>query len=163
MKQTRLPTLPAVILAMGAWFTLQFLMGCSKDMEAPPRSYADMKQQAVTAISDVGGVEILGQEATSILTNSQVGSTSMITTLNSGTNCPAITKLDSLLNPNGIDSWVVMNQEKLRALPAHVVVRFGSHAYYQYVWIFDPAHVPLEKIERVEHLGGAVYLSEDNL
>jgi hypothetical protein len=42
------------------------------------------------------------------------------------------------------------------------VIRFGSHAHYEYVWIFDPAHVPLGKIEGVEHLGGAVYLSEKN-
>jgi hypothetical protein len=82
------------------------------------------------------------------------------TTSNSGTNCPAITKLDSLLSPPfGNYPWVVVDQKNL---PAHVVVCFGSHAHYAYVWIFDPAHVPLEKIEEVEHLGGAMYLSEIN-
>ena len=141
------------IFAMVAWMALQFLVGCSEDRS---RSNGDMKQQAETAIRGAGGVDALEKEAKFILSNFQVGSDWQ-------TNCPAITKLDSLLNPQDTDSWLRADQEMLRALPAHVVVRFGSHAHYAYVWIFDPAHVPLEKIEGVEHLGGAVYLSEKNL
>ncbi len=70
-----------------------------------------------------------------------------------------ITKLHSLLSPDGHYPWVVTDQ---KSLPAHVVIRFGSHAHYAYVWIFDAAHVPLEKIEGVEHLSGAVSYSETN-
>jgi hypothetical protein len=154
MKRIRLPIMHAVVLAMVAWITLQFLVGCSENRS---RSNGDMKQQAETAIRDAGGVGALEQEAKISLSNFQLGS-------DWKTNCPAITKLDSLLNPQrGTDSWVRRDQEYLPNLPAHVVIRFGSHAHYEYVWIFDPAHVPLGKIDGGEHLGGAVYLSEKNL
>jgi hypothetical protein len=153
MKQICLPILHAVILALVAGIASQFLAGCYKERS---RSKDDMRQQAETAIRDAGGADALAKEAKFVLNNSQVGS-------DWETNCPAITKLDSLLNPPVTDSWLRADQEMLRDLPAHVVVRFGSHAYYEYVWIFDPAHVPLEKIEGVEHLNGAMYLSERNL
>jgi hypothetical protein len=142
-----------IFLPIFAWITLQFLVGCSENRS---RSPDDMKQQAETAIKDMGGTDALEKEAKVILSNFQVGS-------DWKTNCPAITKLDFLLNPQrGTDSWVRRDQEYLPNLPAHVVIRFGSHAHYAYVWIFDPAHVPLGKIAGVEHLGGAVYFSEKN-
>jgi len=141
----------AVILAMVAWMAFPFLVGCSEDRS---RSNDDMKRQAKTAIRDAGGVDVLEKEAKFILSNSQVGSDWQ-------TKCPAITNLHSLLSPNDYP-WVVTDQNYLANLPAHVVIRFGSHVRYAYVWIFDPAHVPLEKIDGVEHLGGAVYLSEKN-
>lgn len=151
MKLIRLPTICTVVVTS---MFLQFLVGCS---ENPSRANGDMKQQAETAIRDAGGTDALEKEAKFILSNFQVGS-------DWKTNCPAITKLDSLLNPRrGPDSWVRRDQEYLPNLPAHVVIRFGSHAHYEYVWIFDPANVPLGKIEGVEHLGGAVYLSQKNL
>jgi len=155
MKRIRLPIMHAVVLAMVAWMAFQFLVGCSE--ERTP-SYAAMKQQAKAAIRDAGGGDALEIEAKFILSNFQVGSY-WINTSDSGTNWPAITKLTFLLSPSKADSWVVKDQKNL---PAHVVVRFGSHAKYAYVWIFDPAHVPLAKIKGAEHLSGAVYLSERN-
>jgi hypothetical protein len=152
MKRIHLFIMHAVILAMVAWAALQFIVGCS---EGRSRSNGDMKQQAETAIRDAGGGDALGKEAKLILSDFQVGSDWQ-------TNCPAITKLHSLLSPDGHYPWVVKDQEYLANLPAHVVIRFGSHAHYEYVWIFDPAHVPVGKIEGVEHLGGAVYLSKKN-
>jgi hypothetical protein len=153
MKRIRLPIMHAVILGMLAWIAFQFLVGFSNERL---QSKDDMKQQAETAIRDSGGADALEKEAKFVLSNFQVGS-------DWETNCPAITKLYSILSPNGHYPWLVTDQEIQKNLPAHVVVRFGSHDYYEYVWIFDPAHVPLEKIEGVEHLGGAVYLSEKNL
>jgi len=142
------------ILAMVALIALQFLVGCSEDR---PLSHSDLKQQAEAAIKDAGGADALEKEAKFVLSNFQEGA-------DWETNCPAVTKLDSLLNPSkGRDSWLRADQEMLHSLPAHVVVRFGSHSHYAYVWIFDPAHVPLGKIEEVEHLDGVVYLSEQNL
>jgi hypothetical protein len=142
------------ILAMVALIAFMFLVGCSDG--GRPLLHSDLKQQAEAAIRDAGGVDALAKEAKFVLSNVQGGA-------DWETNCPAVTKLDSILTPDKRDSWLRADQEMLRALPAHVVVRFGSHAHYAYVWIFDPAHVPLEKIEGVEHLGGAVYLSENNL
>ena len=158
MKQIRLTIMHVVALAMVAWINLQFLVGCSENRS---RANGDMRQQAETAIRDAGGTVVLEKEAKFILSNVQVGS-DWKTASNSGSNCPAITKLHSLLSPNGHYPWVVTDQEYLPNLPAHVVIRFGSHAHYEYVWIFDPAHVPPGKIEGVGHLGGAVYLSEKN-
>ncbi len=149
MKRIRLPIMRAVILSMVAWIAVQFLVGCSEDRS---RSNGDMKLQAETAIREAGAVDVLEKEAKFILSNSQVGSDWQ-------TKCPAIANLHSLLSPVGHYPWVVTDQKNL---PAHVVIRFGSHARYAYVWIFDPAHVSLEKIDGVEHLGGAVYLSEKN-
>ena len=137
------------ILAMVILIAFMFLVSCS-DGERP-LSHSDLKQQAEAAIRDAGGPDALENEAKFVLSNFQEGS-------DWETNCPAVTKLDSLLTPDKRDSWLRADQEMLRALPAHVVVRFGSHAHYAYVWIFDPARVPLGKIEGVEHLGGAVYL-----
>ena len=153
MKQIYHHIVHAVMLAMVAWIVLQFLAGCSDNRS---QSNGDMKQQAKTAISDAGGEAALENEAKSVLSKFQVGS-------EWEANCPAITKLDFMLNPqNGPDSWVVKEDEHHSNLPAHVVIRFGSHAHYAYVWIFDPAHVPLGMIEGDEHLGGAVFLSEEN-
>lgn len=158
MKRVNHSIIHAVILAVVAWITSQFLVGC---FENRSRSNGDMKQQAETAIRDAGGTDALEKEATIILSSFQAGS-DWQTTSNSGSNCPVITKLHSLLSPDGHYPWVVTDHEYLPNLPAHVVIRFGSHAHYEYVWIFDPAHVPLGKIEGAERLGGAVYLSEKN-
>lgn len=152
-RRIHVPILQMVILAMVAWLTSQFLVGCS---EGRSRSNVDMMQRVEAAIRGAGGADALGNEAKSILSNFQVGS-------DWKASCPAVAKLDSLLNPQrGTDSWIMRDQEYLPNLPAHVVIRFGSHAHYEYVWIFDPAHVPLGKFEGVEHLGGAVYLSKKN-
>ena len=158
MEQIRLPVMRAVILAIVALSALPFLPGCSENRS---RSNGDIRRQAETAMRDAGGTDAIEKEAKFLLSNFQVES-DWKTTSNSESNCPAITKLHSLLSPDGHYPWVVVDGEYLPNLPAHVVVRFGSHAHYEYVWIFDPAHVPLGKIEGAEHLGGAVYLSEKN-
>jgi hypothetical protein len=139
------------ILAMVVLIDFMFLVGCSDG--GRPLSHSGLKQQAEAAIRDAGGTDALEKEAKFILSSFKVGS-------DWKTNCPAITKLDSLLNPQrGTDSWVRRDQEYL----PHVVIRFGSHAHYEYVWIFDPTNAPRGEFEGVEHLGGAVYLSEKNL
>lgn len=144
-----------IFLLIFAWIALQFLVGCSENRS---RSPDDMKQQAETAIKDSGGTDALGKEAKVILSRFQVGS-DWDTTSSRGSSCPLISKLHSLLSPDGHFPWVVTDQGNL---PAHIVIRFGSHARYAYVWIFDPAHVPLGNIAGVEHLGDVVYLSEKN-
>ncbi len=155
MRLVRLSAVDAVVLAMVAWIPLQFLVGCT---DVRSQSQDNMKQQAEIAISDAGGADILGREAKVILSNYQPG-LDWMTLSDEGANAPAIMRVQSLLAPLERNPWVV----KARGdIPAHVVIRFGSHRHYEYVWIFDPAHVPTGKIERVEHLNGAVYLSKVN-
>ena len=155
MKRFRHSTMHGVILVMAAWISSQFLVGC---FEVRSQPQGDMKQQAETAIRDAGGADALEKDAKVILGNFRVGS-DWNTLSNGGTNCPAITKVHVLLSPSGHGPWVVQDKKDL---PAHVVIRFGTHRHYEYVWIFDPAHAPNGKIEGVERLSGVVYLSEKN-
>lgn len=157
MKRIRLLMILAVILCIVGWVVLKFLVG---SIEGYPRSHEDIKKQAEAGIKEVGGTDILEKEATSILNNFRAGSNQTWQSISAnGNNCPTITKLYALLSPYGPGLWVV---EDNKNLPAHIVIRLGSHAYYEYMWIFDPKHIPLVKIKSVEHLGGAVYLSEKN-
>jgi hypothetical protein len=118
-----------------------------------------MKDQAEIAVEEAGGADVLEKEAKTILGNFRAKPSAWEADVgNRGRDYPATVKLYTLLPPYG-DSWVVADE---KSLPAHVVIRFGSHAHYAYIWIFDPADTPLGKIEEVEHLSGAVYLSEKN-
>src|SRR5215468_6346314 len=109
MKRVYHSIIHAVILAMVAWGTLQFLVGCSKNRS---RSNGDMKQQAETAIRDAGGADALEKDAKFILSSFQVGS-DWKTTSSSGSSCPVITKLHFLLSPDGHYAWVVTDQKSL--------------------------------------------------
>jgi Cu/Ag efflux pump CusA len=155
MNLVRFYILHPSIITMVAWMNLLFLAGC---VEVQSQSKGNMKQQAEKAIKDVGGPVALENEAKVIMNNFQVG-LDWKTISNNGTNCPAITKMHALLSPYGHVPWVVQDKNEL---PAHIVIRFGSHRHYEYVWIFDPAHMPLGKIAGVEHLSGSVYLSKKN-
>lgn len=145
----------AVILVMAAWLSSPFLVGCFEDHSQPE---GDMKHLAETAIKDAGGADVLEKDAKVILSNFRLGSDWKVLT-NGGSNCPAITKAHALLSPYGHGPWVAQDTKDL---PAHVVIRFGTHRHYEYVWIFDPEHVPLGEREGVQRLSGAVYLSGKN-
>ena len=146
-----------LILAIVGWLVLHLLVVFYSD--GPARSHAEMKEQAEIAIKKVGGAAVLEKEAKAILSKYRARPGELWTDGgNDVRNYPVIMKLSTLLPPPyKYDFWVVEDEE---SLPAHVVIRFGSHAHYEYIWVFDPADMPLGKIEGVEHLGGTVYLSE---
>ena len=147
----------SLILAIFGWLVLHLLVVC---IEGCPRTHAEMKEQAEIAMKETGGADVLEKEAKAILSKCRARpNEGWVEVSNNGRNYPAIVKLDSLLSPHGPDLWVVADQ---KGLPAHVVIRFGSHAHYAYIWMFDPADMPLGKIEEVEHLSGTVYLAEKN-
>lgn len=143
------------ILAIVGWLVLHQL---AIYIQGPARSHAEMKEQAEMAMKEAGGADVLGKEAKAILNNLRAPNR-YVDVANGGKDYPVTVKLHALLSPYGHTPWVVAGKE---GLPAHVVIRFGSHAHYAYIWLFDPADIPLGKIEGVEHLGGAVYLSEKN-
>jgi hypothetical protein len=118
-----------------------------------------MKEQAEIAMKETGGADVLEKEAKAILSSFRTRPNEWGDVSNDERNYPAIMKLYSLLGPDGNSLWVVADK---KGLPAHVVIRFGSHAHYAYIWMFDPADMPLGKIERVERLSGTVYLAEKN-
>ncbi len=149
--------LTLLILAIVGWLVLHLL---TVYIEGPARSHAELKEQAEIAMKETGGADVLGKEAKAILSNFRARpNEGWLDVENGGRNYPATMKLCTLLSPYGHDSWVVADE---KALPAHVVIRFGSHAHYAYIWMFDPADMPLGEIEGVEHLGGTVYLAEKN-
>lgn len=129
-------------------------------IEGSPRPHAELKEQAEIAIKKAGGAGVLEQEAKAILSHSrQPPHEAWLTFDRDRGNYPATAKLHKLLAADGHYPWVVGDQ---RGLPAHVVIRFGSHAHYVDLWMFDPANRPLGNIADMEHLSGAVYLSEAN-
>ena len=154
MTWIRVSPMQSFVLGILVGIPALFVVGCSSVYS---QSKEDMNQKAETTIMNVGGVDALGKEAKVILDNYRV-ELDWRTLSNNGANCPAIVKLQSMLDPCKFP-WVVGDRNNI---PAHVVIRFGSHRYYEYVWIFDPAHVPQGKIAEVEHFRGAVYLSKVN-
>ena len=122
--------------------------------------HSELKKRAEIAIKEAGGTDVLVKEATTILSQLRTGPRDgLFDYENDEKNYPATVKLQALLSPKGYEYWVV---EDKKGLPAHVTIRFGTHARYRYIWVFDPADMPLGEIEGVEHLSGAVYLSEKN-
>jgi len=147
-----------LILAIVGWLVLHLLV--IYYIEGPARPHAELREEAEIAMKEAGGADVLGKEAKAILSNYRARpNEGWAGIVNGGRNYSAVLKLSSLLCPCKHDLWVVADE---KGLPAHVVIRFGSHAHYAYVWMFDPADMPLGKIEGVEHLGGTVYLAEKN-
>ena len=148
----------SLILAIVGWRVLHLLVVVYID--GRPRSHAELKEQAEIAMKETGGADVLQKEAKVILRKFRARpNEGWVEVSNNGRDYPAIVKLDSLLSPHGPDLWVVADK---KGLPAHVVIRFGSHAHYAYIWMFDPADLPVGTIEEVEHLSGTVYLAEKN-
>ena len=127
-------------------------------IQGRPQTHAELKEQAEIALKEAGGADVLEKEAKAILSSFRTRPNGWVDVENPERNYPTIMKLHSLLSPDDFP-WVVADKN---GLPAHVVIRFGSHAHYAYVWIFDPADMPLGETKGVEHLSGTVYLSEKN-
>ncbi len=160
MKRIRFLIMLAIILlilAIVGWVVLHLLAVC---IEGPARPHTEMKEQAEIAMKEAGGADVLEKEAKAILNNFRARPNEEWADVeNGGRNYPATVKLYTQLSPYGLGPWAVADK---KGLPAHVVIRFGSHAHYAYIWIFDPADMSLGKIEGVEHLSGTVYLAEKN-
>ncbi len=142
--------------------TLLIGSGCVDGPAGRARSYEELQAQAETAVKLAGGVELLGKEARTVL--SQFGARQDHYSWPSGptdeTESQSIMKLQSDLAPLGHKPWIVPRTQKI---PAHVTVRFGTHSRYAYVWIFDPDDPPVRNVEGIiKHVGGGVYLSKTN-
>src|ERR1017187_10495982 len=117
-----------LILAIVGWLVLHLLVVC---IEGRPRSHAELKEQAEIAMKETGGIDVLEKEAKAILSKFRARPDERwVDCSNDERNYPAIVKLYSLLGPNGNSLWVVADE---KGLPAHVVIRFGSHAHYAYI------------------------------
>ena len=157
IKRFRFLMILLLILAIIGWLVLHLL---AVWIEGPARPHSEMKEQAEIAIDEVGGAGVLEKEAKAILSSFRARPNEWWRDVDDGgSDNPVIVKLSTLLSPRGGHPWVVADK---KGLAAHVVIRFGSHARYAYIWIFDSGDSPLGKIEGVEHLSGTVYLAEKN-
>lgn len=119
-----------------------------------------MKSKVSNAIHEAGGIGALKNEVDALLriyaANPDAGDP-LVSNVN--TTFPTIRKLTTLLSPNGHDPWIAPAHD---AIPAHVVIRFGSHRRYEYVWLFDSSNVLPNELMGAECLADAVYLSTQN-
>ena len=132
----------------------------SGHLKTPSRSFEEMENEAVLAVRRVGGTTVLEEEAKAVLRAFRsTPNHSWEGVSKQGRACPAIVDLNAALSPDGIFPWV---EPARGGLPDHVVIRWGSHARYAYIWIFDDLQSSLGQVHTVRHLEGTLYLSERN-
>ena len=119
-------------------------------------SYDDMKKSAEKAVTDVGGASVLGKEAADLLDMFHSGLITRTVGRGAGSE---ILKLHDLLAPKQRSPWIVDDRDNF---PAHVVVRFGSHKRYAYVYIFDPEAMPEDTCDWLEPIDGSVFFGTQN-
>ena len=153
-----------MVIVLG-FFALSFLLWHNARRHP---SYQDMKAQAVSAIVQVGGVDILEKEAKYLVDYSGAARNTFCGIPDDAEKtCPLIEKLSRLLEPPYLQppygtSGFWMSRGNLdKGIPDHVEVGFGTHSYRFYVWIFDGEHKPTRQIEGLEHLTSTVYLANE--
>lgn len=135
------------------------LMVWSRDL--PPeavreRELADMKQAAIKAISDCDLIAITN-EATVILRNVRQCNGVV---RDSDVHYESIRQLQKTLDPIYLgNTWI---SKGTRDLPMHIVVRFGNHHLYAYIWLFGSNHEPFIMRDGVEIIEHGVYFSSVN-
>ncbi|HMJ66710.1 MAG TPA: hypothetical protein VK615_15305, partial [Candidatus Binatia bacterium] len=112
--------------------------------------------QIRAAIQTSGGNEVLEQEAAKAILSYSNGTDSL-----NITNCPAITKMASLVGGQIIG--VAPDGTAGVGVPAHVLIRRGSHSDYQFIYIFGTASVPATNNLKIELISGAIYLRNTGL
>lgn len=128
------------------------------DVGRPPESYMALKKRALGAIEAAGGASAVEASARDILRDDRMVLSGSVMAAEKSS---SIIRLSDLLSPTvGGDVWLKEGQERL---PAHIIIRFGSHKRYCYLWVFDPQHLPLGVRGGVEKLSDAIYLAEQNM
>lgn len=108
-------------------------------------------QQIQAAIQQAGGNEVLQKEAAKAILSYNEGANSPDVT-----NCPALTRMASLVGGEIVD--VVPDGGDGVGVPAHVLIRRGSHFDYQFIYIFGPGLVPSTNNLKIELVSGTIYL-----
>ena len=111
-------------------------------------------QQLRAAIDKAGGNEVLQTEATKAILNETANGTGT-------TNCPAISTLASLVGGQILD--VEPDGTAGVGVPAHVLIRRGSHFDYQFIYIFGSGSVPSTNNLKIEMITGGIYLRNTSL
>ena len=103
-------------------------------------------QQIQAAVQKAGGDKVLQQEAAKAIAGA--GSPDV-------TNCPTISRMASLVGGTIVD--VVPNGGDGVGVPAHVLIRRGSHFDYQFIYNFGTGSVPPTNNLKIELISGTIY------
>jgi hypothetical protein len=108
-------------------------------------------EQIQAAIQKSGGEEVLRKEAAGAILRDPDGKGSF-----GFTNCPAITKMASVVGGEIID--IIPDGADGIGVPAHVLIRRGSHFDYQFIYIFGTGSVSAANNREIELVNGPIYL-----
>jgi hypothetical protein len=110
-------------------------------------------QQIEVLAQKSGGNEVLQQEATKAMLNYGNGDTTPDINI---TNCPAIIKMASLMEGEVVD--VEPAGTSGIGIPAHILIRRGSHFDYQFIYIFGVGIIPATGSSELKFIGDGIYL-----
>lgn len=129
-----------------------------------PESYDSMKERAILAIGEIG-IDTVEVGARKILRGNREEEIRLLWDSvdfeSSESSSSAIMKLNFMLSPPcGGHIWL---SERKRFLPDFLVIRFGSHNKYCYLWVFDAQDLPSRELTVAEKLFDAVYITEHHV
>ncbi len=110
-------------------------------------------QQIQALAQKSGGNEVLQQEATKAMLNYSNGDTTPDINI---TNCPAIIKMASLMEGEVVD--VEPAGTSGIGIPAHILMRRGSHFDYQFIYIFGVGMTPATGSSKLKFISDGIYL-----
>ena len=110
-------------------------------------------QQIQSFAQKSGGNEVLQQEATKAMLNYSNGDTTPDINI---TNCPAIIKMAGLMDGRVVD--VEPAGTSGIGIPAHILIRRGSHFDYQFIYIFGVGMAPAPDSSKLKFVGDGIYL-----
>jgi hypothetical protein len=105
-------------------------------------------QQIQVAIQKSGGEKVIEKEASETLAYFGDGDSVKIFHDSDFTNCPAITNMASLLGGQVMGVWT--DGADGIGVPAHVLIRLGSHFDYQFIYIFGTGSSPATNNIKIE-------------
>lgn len=72
------------------------------------------------------------------------------------TNCPSIIKMASLVDGEVVD--VEPDGVSGIGVPAHILIRRGSHSDYQFIYVFGTGKAPVTINSKLEFINDGIYL-----
>lgn len=134
--------------------------GCGLHLDTIPNyTPEELRQQLVMGLSQLDKKELLEQELKNIIQSKGKN-------LKNSSKCQIVMQLHTILNPDTAHApWFQEGHCEIEglfpALPAHVVIRFGTHRSYGYALMFDAQYDFPASLE-LEHIDGYVYFSTIN-
>jgi hypothetical protein len=142
-----------VLLCFGIFLSRHILLSHLFMLFEGERTPSLSVQQIQALAQESGGNEVLQQEATKAMLNYNNGNATPDINI---TNCPAIIKMASLMTGEVID--VEPAGASGIGIPAHILIRRGSHFDYQFIYIFGVGMTPSSGSSQLKFIGDGIYL-----